>query len=94
MQLSLLSIKTKLDGNYFYFAADNIYFDLYGKALVLSLLDRAPWAKIHIHFFNQTTSQQLWCNNKNITYTKTLAMWIVTQIGISIFGIINILRFV
>ena len=70
MQLSLLSIKTKLDGNYFYFAADNIYFDLYGKALVLSLLDRAPWAKIHIHFFNQTTSQQLWCNNKNITYTN------------------------
>ena len=32
--------------------------------------------------------------NKNITYTKTLAMWIVTQIGISVFGIINILRFV
>jgi len=32
--------------------------------------------------------------NKNITYVKTLNMWIFTQIGISIFGIINILRFV
>lgn len=32
--------------------------------------------------------------NKNITNAQTLAMWIVTQIGISIFGIINILRFV
>ena len=32
--------------------------------------------------------------NKNITNAQTLAMWIVTQVGISIFGIINILRFV
>jgi hypothetical protein len=32
--------------------------------------------------------------NKNITFTQTLATWIVAQIAISIFGIINVLRFV
>lgn len=32
--------------------------------------------------------------DKNITYVQTLTMWIISQIGISIFGVVNILRFI
>jgi hypothetical protein len=72
MNISPLDNQTKLSGNCFYFAADNIYFDLYGKALALSLLDRAPWSKIHVHFYNQTIEQKDWCERKNISYSNDI----------------------
>ena len=70
MILKNLSIDTKLIGNYFYFAADTIYFDLYGKALALSLLRHAPWAKIHVHLYNSSDEQRDWCNIKGISLTE------------------------
>lgn len=72
MNISPLHNQIKLSGNCFYFAADNIYFDLYGKALALSLLDRAPWSKIHVHFYNQTIEQKDWCERKNISYSNDI----------------------
>jgi hypothetical protein len=72
MNISPLDNQAKLSGNCFYFAADNIYFDLYGKALALSLLDRAPWSKIHVHFYNQTIEQKDWCERKNISYSNDI----------------------
>jgi hypothetical protein len=72
MILSDLLLSKKHTGNYFFFAADSEYFELYGKALALSLLEHAPWAKIHIHFYNQETSQAAWCNKKSITFTNEI----------------------
>ena len=72
MDIPPLDNQAKLSGNCFYFAADNIYFDLYGKALALSLLDRAPWSKIHVHFYNQTIEQKDWCERKNISYSNDI----------------------
>lgn len=70
MNLKSLTIDKKLSGNYFFFAADNIYFDLYGKALALSLKKHAPWANIHVHFYNRTDEQAKWCDNKKISHTN------------------------
>lgn len=53
----------------FYFAADSVYLDLYGKALVMSLKDHAPWSNIHVHIFNPSADQLAWCVSNNITYT-------------------------
>jgi hypothetical protein len=72
MNISPLHNQIKLSGNCFYFAADNIYFDLYGKALALSLIERAPWSKIHVHFYNQTIEQKDWCERKNISYSNDI----------------------
>lgn len=72
MKLEPLNIENKLVGNYFYFAADEIYFNLYGKALILSLQDRAPWAGIHVHFYNQTEEQKDWCKLKNISSSNDI----------------------
>ena len=72
MKLDNLKIDKKLTGNFFFFAADNVYFDMYGKGLALSLLDRAPWSKIHVHFYNQTTEQKEWCERKNISYSNDI----------------------
>lgn len=70
MKLENLNLDKKLQGNFFFFAADNIYFDLYGKALALSLLKHAPWANIHVHFYNRTDAQAAWCDKKGVTHTN------------------------
>ena len=70
MKLDNLKIDKKLTGNFFFFAADNVYFDLYGKVLALSLLKHASWSKIHVHFYNQTSEQAAWCDKKGITHTN------------------------
>lgn len=49
----------------FYFAADNFYFEKYGKYLFLSLKKHAPWANIHVHLFNPLENQIKWCKEKN-----------------------------
>lgn len=72
MILEDLKIDKKLNGNFFFFAADNVYFDLYGKALALSLLKHAKWANIHIHFYNQTPEQEEWCKRKGVTFTNDI----------------------
>jgi hypothetical protein len=72
MILPSLNIPARLTGNFFYFAADSKYFDLYGKALALSLLQHAPWAKVHVHLYNPTDKQLEWCSQKNISYTNEL----------------------
>ena len=72
MILEGLKIDKKLNGNFFFFAADNVYFDLYGKALALSLLKHAKWANIHVHFYNQTSEQAEWCKRKGITFTNDI----------------------
>jgi hypothetical protein len=51
----------------FYFAADSVYLNLYGKALALSLKEHALWSNIHIHIFNPTHDQLSWCSANNIT---------------------------
>ena len=86
MILSDLLLSKKYTGNYFFFAADSEYFELYGKALALSLLKHAPWATIHIHFYNQEPSQAAWCNKKSITFNpkdkSVFLCWIVDDVAI------------
>jgi hypothetical protein len=70
MILPNLELSKKLTGNFFYFAADSKYFDLYGKALALSLIRYADWAKVHVHLYNPTTDQKIWCDKKNVGFTE------------------------
>jgi hypothetical protein len=65
----LESIKGKigLTGNFFYFAADTIYFENFGKALLKSLKIHAAWANLHVHLYNPTQSQLVWCDDKNVS---------------------------
>lgn len=70
MVLSNLSVTNQLSGNFFYFAADTIYFNLYGQALALSLLKHAPWANVHVHLYNPTEPQKSWCREKNVSFTE------------------------
>lgn len=70
MILPTLYVTPRLIGNFFYFAADSNYFDLYGKALALSLIKHAPWANIHVHLYNSTPHQIEWCTNKRISVTE------------------------
>ena len=72
MILPSLNVPSRLVGNFFYFAADSNYFDLYGKALALSLLQHAPWANVHVHLYNPTNEQLEWCSQKNVSYTDEL----------------------
>lgn len=53
--------------NSFYIGCDSSYFDVYGIPLINSLITHAPWANIHVHLFNPTTSQIDWIKNKNKT---------------------------
>ena len=69
MILPNLSITQKLSGKFFYFAADTKYFELYGKALALSLLRHAPWANVHVHLYNPTIEQKTWCEIRNISFS-------------------------
>jgi hypothetical protein len=72
MILPSLNVPFRSTGNFFYFAADSKYFDLYGKALALSLIQHAPWANVHVHLYNATDKQLEWCSQKNVSYTNEL----------------------
>jgi hypothetical protein len=72
MILRPLEVSPRLTGNFFYFAADSKYFDLYGKALALSLLQHAPWSKVHVHLYNPTNDQLDWCDQKTVSYSQEL----------------------
>jgi len=69
MILPNISGQLNIEQDSFYFAADTVYLDLYGKALALSLKKHAPWSNIHIHIFNASEDQLNWCNLNNITCT-------------------------
>lgn len=56
-----------LEGNFFFFAADEIYFDDFGKALAKSLKAKASWANIHVHLYNPRSDQLEWCAKHHIT---------------------------
>jgi len=66
MTLGEISGNVNLRGKYFYFAADSIYFEEYGKALILSLKKYAPWAKIHCHLYNPKKFDLIWCNVRQV----------------------------
>jgi hypothetical protein len=70
MLLDDLQISKKNDGNFFYFAADSRYFDLYGKALALSLKNHAPWSNVHVHLYNARDDQKEWCKFKDISFSE------------------------
>jgi lipopolysaccharide biosynthesis glycosyltransferase len=69
MILPKISGQTNITQDSFYFAADTTYLNLYGKALALSLKEHAPWSNIHIHIFNPTPEQLIWCTGNNITFS-------------------------
>lgn len=72
MILPNLSLTSKAVGNYFYFAADSVYFDLYGQALALSLIKHAPWSNVHVHLYNPSDNQKLWCDRNNVKFTEEI----------------------
>ena len=67
MILPAIQGSTQLDGNFFYFGCDTLYFEEYGKILINSLKIHAPWAKVHCHVFNPTSDQIAWCEKRNVT---------------------------
>lgn len=69
MLLKNISGNTNLKGKFFYFAADNLYFNEYGKALISSLKKYAPWANIHCHLYNPKKLDLFWCNVNRVTTT-------------------------
>jgi lipopolysaccharide biosynthesis glycosyltransferase len=69
MILPKISGQLNITQDSFYFAADSVYLNLYGKALALSLKEHAPWSNIHIHIFNPADEQFIWCDRNNITYS-------------------------
>jgi hypothetical protein len=67
MILPEIVIEKKVSVNSFYFAADTVYFENFGKPLALSLKEHASWSNVHAHLFNPTQEQIKWCNKNNIT---------------------------
>lgn len=60
---------TAKEGNFFYFAADSLYFNNYGKPLAKSLKFYAPWANVHVHLYNPNPEDLTWCCNNGISFT-------------------------
>ncbi len=69
MNIPQIQGQTNQSGKFFFFAADNNYFNLYGKALAYSLKQHAPWAKVHVHIYNPTADQLTWCDQHSVSYT-------------------------
>jgi hypothetical protein len=69
MILPQISIENKISNDGFYFAADSIYFNLYGMALIKSLKSNATWANIHVHLFNPTPDDIKWLRDNKNTYS-------------------------
>jgi len=70
MMLGEISGDVDLKGKFFYFAADGLYFNDYGKSLILSLRKYAPWAKIHCHLYNPKKIDLIWCNVSRVSTTR------------------------
>ncbi len=67
MEFPQIQGKIGLEGNFFYFGCDRVYFDNYGKPLINSLKKNASWANIHCHIFNPSEDQLKWCDSKDIS---------------------------
>lgn len=58
---------TNISQNSFYFGADSIYFEQFGKPLAKSLRKNAGWANIHVHLYNPNDEQIKWCETHQLT---------------------------
>lgn len=67
MKLPPILGQTNISGNSFFFGADSIYFEQFGKSLAKSLRKYAGWANVHIHLFNPTDAQIIWCQKNQFT---------------------------
>lgn len=67
MKLPPILGQTNISGNSFFFGADSIYFEQFGKSLAKSLRKYAEWANVHIHLFNPTDAQLAWCQKNQFT---------------------------
>jgi len=65
MKLPIIHKGEKYPNKGFYFGCDTKYFELYGKALALSIKEKASWANTHIHIFNPYEDQLEWCNRQS-----------------------------
>lgn len=93
MLLPPLQKGTKLPSKGFYFGCDNTYFELYGKALALSISKYAPWANVHVHLFNPDSNQLEWCNRQNnITYSWEDIENISDEIKATYFACVRFIR--
>ena len=64
MHLPTLQGNISQPGFFIYGAADSVYFDVYGRALVNSVLQNTAHG-IHIHIFDPTTEQLTWCHARD-----------------------------
>jgi len=60
--------KLSQEGFFIYAAADEIYFDLYAKTLVNSVLQNTDY-NIHIHIYNPRQDQINFCNKERVSCT-------------------------
>lgn len=59
--------QTNISGNSFFFGADSLYFEQFGKTLAKSLRKHAGWANIHVHLYNPNDEQIEWCRKNQLT---------------------------
>jgi hypothetical protein len=67
MKLSPILGQTNISGNSFFFGADSLYFEQFGKTLAKSLRKHAGWANIHVHLYNPNDEQIEWCRKNQLT---------------------------
>jgi hypothetical protein len=67
MKLPPILGQTNISGNNFFFGADSIYFEQFGKSLAKSLRKHADWANIHVHLYNPKDEQLKWCEKNRVT---------------------------
>ena len=67
MKLPPILGQTNISGNSFFFAADAVYFEQFGKSLAKSLRKHASWANIHVHLYNPKDDQIEWCRKNQLT---------------------------
>lgn len=58
-----------IDKKGFYCPSDTVYFNEWTKLFIKSAKIHAPWAHIHVHIFDATEDDVLWCNNHNVSIT-------------------------
>jgi len=54
---------------FIYTAADTVYFDLFARPLIYSILKNAPDFGIHIHIYNPLPDQLTFCKKSNVSCT-------------------------
>jgi hypothetical protein len=67
MKLPPILGQTNISKNSFFFGADSVYFEQFGKSLAKSLRKNAGWANIHVHLYNPNDDQIKWCEKHQFT---------------------------